>query len=304
MYRNLNTVIGGFRPLQTPLVGVLGSEVPSSGEGGRPGWLYTTVVDSGWASDRVAVWVESASLPGLFVEDNTAWTWSGLVDGTHTAIGRVYRNGVDQGTSTLTLTVGATIITATITVPESGDDVIAMSNVIAPADIPLTASIAMVETGDDVIASTVDVVTPVSGTVDVSMALVEASDDVPGMTAQVAGGGVQIPGPDPFPVIVWPDNSLGGNSPERRYKQPQETTDFDFDFSRWFARRTDEPLTATASLEPGTLFTLVNYWLLGQRIKVMLSGGVHNSRTKVTVRMTTTSGVVEEAECILIARET
>lgn len=118
MYRNLNTTIGGLRPLQTPFVGVLGSEVPSTGEGGRPGWLYTTVQSSGWGADRVAVWVESTSRAGLFVNDDTSWTWNNLIGGTHTAVGRVYRNGVDQGTSTLTLIVGDSVgITVAVTDP-------------------------------------------------------------------------------------------------------------------------------------------------------------------------------------------
>ncbi len=303
MYRNLNTVIGGLRPLQTPLVGVLGSSVPSTGEGGRPGWLYTTVQDSGWAADLVALWVESVSRPGLFVNDDTSWTWSGLIDGSHTATARVYRNGVDQGTSTLTLTVGASIITATITMVETGDDRIAMVADVATTGAPVTTTIAMVETGDDLPSMTADVITPVGGTVDVSMALVELGDDVPGMSVQVTGGGVQIAGPDAYPIVVWPDNSLGLSTPERRYKQPAEVLDFDFDFTRWFARRTDEPLSAFATIQPGTGIVLANYWLLGQRIKVQLSGGENRNRAKVTVRMTTTAGTVEEAEAWVIVRE-
>ncbi len=304
MYRNLNTTIGGLRPLQTPFVGVLGSAVPSTGDGGRPGWLFTTVADSGWASDRVSIWVESSSLPGLFVNNDTSWTWSGLTDGIHTAVGRVYRNGVDQGTSTLTLTVGSTLITITITMPETGDDTIAMVNDVATTGVPVTLTIAMVETGDDTIASTVDVVTPLSTTVDVSMAVVELNDDIPGMSVQITGGGVQIPGPDPYPVVVWPDNGLSTSTPERRYKQPAEVSDFDVDYSRWFARRTDQPLTASATIvSDGVEVTLMNYWLLNQRIKIMVAGGVNRKKYKVTTRMTTTSGAVEEAEFFVHVRE-
>jgi len=118
MYRNLNVVRGGFRPLQTPFVGELGSAVPSTGEGGRPGWLYTTVEASGWGSNRVALWVTSVSRAGLFVEDNTAWTWSGLVDGTHTAVAEVDLDGVTQaGTTTLTITTtGAADVSGAATI--------------------------------------------------------------------------------------------------------------------------------------------------------------------------------------------
>jgi hypothetical protein len=304
MYRNLNTVIGGLRPLQTPFVGVLGSAVPSTGDGGRPGWLYTTVQASGWGSGRVAVWVESSSRPGLFVNDNTSWTWDGLIDGIHTATGRVYLNGVDQGTSTLTLTVGAEFITITVGMRETGDDTIAMVNDVATSGIPVTLYIAMVEAGDDIVASTVDVVTPVASTVDVSMAVVELNDDIPGMSVQITGGGVQIPGPDPYPVVVWPDNGLSTSTPERRYKQPSEVSDFDVDYSRWFARRTDQPLTASATIvSDGVEVTLMNYWLLNQRIKIMVAGGVNRKKYKVTTRMTTTSGAVEEAEFFVHVRE-
>lgn len=308
MYRNLNTVIGGLRPLQTPFVGELGSAVPSTGEGGRPGWLYTTVQASGWESNRVAIWVESASTPGLFVQDNTAWSWDGLVDGIHTAVGRVYLDGVDQGTSTLTLTVGATIIEVTITMPEAGDDRIAMVNDIASAAIPLNLTIDILEANDDVVASVVDVATPNGQTIDVSMAVVELNDDVPGASLQITGGGAQIPGPDPFPVIVYPDNALGTSSIERRYKQPGEVIDFDFDYARWFSRRTDEPLSAHVTLSTPTAadtapLVLMNYWLLGNRIKVLVSAGSNRQRYKITARMTTSSGAVEEAECFVTIRE-
>lgn len=280
--RNLNLTRAGaggsMRHLGTRWIGIPANEIPPGGDEGRPGMLYPDVVINGWTNQRLAIWIESSTFPALFVGDNSSWTASGLTNATFTATGRVFVNGVqDPGTKSLTLAVGI--------------------------ESPITSTIGMVETGDDVVAATVNVVSPVGVTVDVSMAMVELGDDVPGMTAQVTGGGVQIPGPDPFPVIVWADNALGTNSIERRYKQPAEVTDFDFDYSRWFSRRTDQPLTADAVIQPGTAMTLQNFWLLGQRIKVMVAGGTHNQRAKITVRMTTTSGSVEEAECWVVTRE-
>lgn len=120
MYRNLNVTRNGFRPLQSCLVGQLGSQIPSTGEGGRPAWPYTNVVASGWSANRVAIWVTSSSRSGLFVEDNGAWTWSDLVNGTHTAVAEIDLDGVTQaGTTTMTLTTaesadinGAAVLTA------------------------------------------------------------------------------------------------------------------------------------------------------------------------------------------------
>jgi hypothetical protein len=256
-------------------LGILGAQVPTTGDDGRGGLLANDVAANGWQGDELRVFIENSTFPFLFVYDDSSYIASGLQDEIYSATQKVYRNGVLEGTAVLELLIGEFTFTSTITMVETGDDIVAMSAFVA---------------------------TPTGGTVDASISAVESGDDIPGMSVQIAGGGSQIPGADPYPIIVWPDNSLGGSSVERRYKQPSEVMDFDFDFSRWFARRTDEPQSKDVVVDAG--LTVLNSWILGDRIKVMVSGGTNRAKYKVTVKMATTSGAVEEAECFVVIKET
>lgn len=113
--------------------GILGSLVPSSGEGGRPGLLYNEVQTYGWQTKAVRLVLVSATRPGLKVNDDTSWEWVGLVDGVHTAVYKAYVDGVlEPGTAQLVLTVGGDVIAATVTMVDGGGDrVSAVASVVA-----------------------------------------------------------------------------------------------------------------------------------------------------------------------------
>lgn len=77
-------------------------------------------------------------------------------------------------------------------------------------------------------------------------------------------------------------------------KQPNEILDYDVDYSDWFTNRSDTPASITVEVEPG--ITLVGSSLTGSVAKVALSGGVDGNTYTITVRMTTDSGMVKEAD--------
>ena len=77
-------------------------------------------------------------------------------------------------------------------------------------------------------------------------------------------------------------------------KQPGEVLDYDVDFSEWFSNRTDGPATHTSVAETG--LTIVSSQLSGNVVKVICSGGTSGSSYKVTVRLTTTAGLVKEVD--------
>lgn len=85
-------------------------------------------------------------------------------------------------------------------------------------------------------------------------------------------------------------------------KQPADVQDYDIDFTEYLDALTDTAASAVVDPEPG--ITVVNYLILGNAVKVWLSGGTSGQKYKVTVRLTTTGGRVKEVEILLIVRET
>jgi hypothetical protein len=69
---------------------------------------------SGWGSNDVRCFIVSSTFPTLQVNNDSSWLASGLADATYTATLRVYLDGVDQGTSTFSLTVGGEPVTLTL----------------------------------------------------------------------------------------------------------------------------------------------------------------------------------------------
>ena len=87
----------------------------------------------------------------------------------------------------------------------------------------------------------------------------------------------------------------------RFVKQPLEILDYDVDFSAWFAGRGDTPASIAVITEPGIV--LVGNSLVGTMVKVVLSGGTDGVKYKITVRLTTTSGIVREADFSVAVKE-
>lgn len=84
-------------------------------------------------------------------------------------------------------------------------------------------------------------------------------------------------------------------------KQPSEILDYDVDFGQWFAGRSDSPVSHETTVETG--ITLVSSILSGEVVRVVLAGGANGQTYKVTVRMTTSNGLVKEADFAVRIRE-
>lgn len=80
----------------------------------------------------------------------------------------------------------------------------------------------------------------------------------------------------------------------RYVKQPDEILDYDVDYTDWFSNRTDTPTSHAVVAETG--ITLVSSALTGKVVKTILSGGIDGEQYKITTRLTTSSGMVKEAD--------
>lgn len=84
-------------------------------------------------------------------------------------------------------------------------------------------------------------------------------------------------------------------------KQPGETLDYPVSYSDFFSTRSDALALVVATAEAG--ITLVSQVTAGQTCNVVLSGGVDGLSYKITLRMTTTSGIVKEDEFRVTVKE-
>ena len=87
----------------------------------------------------------------------------------------------------------------------------------------------------------------------------------------------------------------------RFVKQPSEVLDYDVDFSDWFDGRADTPSSHTVIAETG--ITVVGSSRTGNVVKVVLSGGTAGTKYKITVRLTTNTFLVKEAEFVVAIKE-
>lgn len=91
----------------------------------------------------------------------------------------------------------------------------------------------------------------------------------------------------------------------RKYKQPNEVSDFFVDWTEWFdgdpdngiPARTDSALSYVVVDFPAAL-TLVDSSMSGPVVKLVIAGGVAGKRYKITLRLTTdaTPAIVDEAD--------
>lgn len=77
-------------------------------------------------------------------------------------------------------------------------------------------------------------------------------------------------------------------------KQSGETHDYVFDWSEYFAERSDAYASHTVTMDPG--ITKVSDTFAGNDLRVVVSGGADGQTYKGTILLTTTTGVVEEEE--------
>lgn len=87
----------------------------------------------------------------------------------------------------------------------------------------------------------------------------------------------------------------------RYKKQPGETLDYDIYYTEFFSVRTDHLNTAVTTVQTG--ITLVSQTLIGDSIKIKLSGGTNGVTYKITVSMTTTTDIIKEDEFYVTVKE-
>ena len=85
-------------------------------------------------------------------------------------------------------------------------------------------------------------------------------------------------------------------------KQPLEVQDYDMLFGDYLTLMADTPQSHVVDPPPVGI-TLVNSAIVGQNIKVWLSGGTPGVKYKITGRMTTTGGRTKEHEILIRVRD-
>lgn len=98
-------------------------------------------------------------------------------------------------------------------------------------------------------------------------------------------------------------------------KQPREIIDYDVIYDDWFEGRTEAPLSFTYEVvrlsadpddptPPAASLLVPQSQLVGNTVKLVVSGGAARERYKLTVLLTTTPvGLVKEADFILTIKE-
>lgn len=87
--------------------------------------------------------------------------------------------------------------------------------------------------------------------------------------------------------------------------QPNETLDFDVSYDEWFTGRADAYLSHAVVVEDGLVLagSVANGNVIKCVVKPDLASYVNGDRYKVTVRLTTTSGIVKEADFYITVKE-
>ena len=90
-------------------------------------------------------------------------------------------------------------------------------------------------------------------------------------------------------------------------KQPADVQDYDIDYSPWLTKLGDtiQSFTAVAEAIDGAESppVLDESVLVGNRVKVWMTGGVDGAAAKVTVTVTTAGGRVKQHEIVLKVKE-
>jgi len=88
---------------------------------------------------------------------------------------------------------------------------------------------------------------------------------------------------------------------EKFEQQPSEALSYEIDATDWLADRGDTAASHTVSVESG--LTLQASTLVGGKVRFWVTGGVSGTTYKVTVRITTTTGLVREADVKVKVKE-
>ncbi len=107
-----SAISGGWLTSAYPGLGILGSAIPTTGDnGGSP------VINDGISAGKEYRWalVTSPASGTITLYEDLTFEFSGASDGIHSATYRLWEDGVDQGTATITLQVGPSYTTISVT---------------------------------------------------------------------------------------------------------------------------------------------------------------------------------------------
>lgn len=141
---------GGWLTSAYPGLGVLGSAIPTTGDnGGSP------VLNDGIGAGKEYRWalVTSPASGTITLYEDLTFEFSGASDGIHSATYRLWEDGVDQGTATITLQVGPSYTTISVTLDN-------VTGAVSSAPVPRTGISATLA---DVFGSVASSVSPKTG---------------------------------------------------------------------------------------------------------------------------------------------
>lgn len=84
-------------------------------------------------------------------------------------------------------------------------------------------------------------------------------------------------------------------------KQPGERLDYEVSYVDFFSERTDA--ISGAVVYPETGLNLVSTTVVGETVIIVLSEGLVGVKYKITVVMTTTTGIIKEDEFFITVKE-
>ena len=103
---------GGWLTSAYPGLGILGADIPTTGDnGGSP------VLNDGISPTKEYRWalVTPPASGTITLYEDLSFEFSGAANGIHSATYRLWEDGVDQGTATITLQVGPSYTTISVT---------------------------------------------------------------------------------------------------------------------------------------------------------------------------------------------
>jgi hypothetical protein len=86
-------------------------------------------------------------------------------------------------------------------------------------------------------------------------------------------------------------------------KQSGETMDYDVSYAYFFSTRSDTPSSITVTVDTGITLTSSSLNTTTKVVKVVLSGGTNGATYKVTIKLTTSSGIIKEDELVITIKD-
>lgn len=309
--RNLNEVRGGLRTLAPSAYGVLGSAVPSTGQGGRAALAYNDVVSNGLWGSQVGVWVTSHNLPtDFFVWPDTSWGSSLLANNTYIAYGYLQVDGVDQGTTPgilLELDIGvaptgvsAAAALAISSVPSMAvvAALAASITVVAALTISSTPSLSAQAVSQQTISADASLTITCTPAIAVQAVMGEqmqavATLDVscvPSMNAHV-NVGFELPDSISASRIATVDLDSDATHPAAVFvKDPQATLDYAMDITAWLADAQDALLSFSVTPTVGSDVVVYGTGIVRELMAAMVGGGTVGASNAILFDFTTVGG--------------